>query len=75
MRYPTFTAAQNRLIPLALVVATALGGCVAYPGYPSSGYANGYPSGYNAGYARPYSTSYTYRPYYSPGYNRYNNNY
>jgi hypothetical protein len=83
VRYPKFTAARSRLIPLtALLLATALGGCVAYTGYPSSGYGYrnpnygySYPGSYYAGYPRTYNTSYSYRPYYSPDYNRYGSTY
>ena len=80
MRYPMFRATRSRLIPIsALLLATALGGCVAYPGYSPSPYSYGYPNGYNAGnpngyyaaYPRPY-TPYTNtpasRPFYSPTY-------
>ena len=73
MRYPKFTEARRRLIPLVtLLLATALGGCIAYGGYPSSDYTYNYPSGYYAGYPRSYGTWYSYHPYYSPGYGRYN---
>jgi hypothetical protein len=73
MRYPKFTETRRRLIPLVtLLLATALGGCIAYGGYPS-GYS--YPSGYYAGYPRTYSSSYGYRPYYSPEYSGYNGPY
>ena len=57
MRYPKFTEARRRLIPLVpLLLATALGGCIAYGGYPSSDYTYNYPSGYYAGYPRSYGT-------------------
>jgi hypothetical protein len=81
MRYPKFTAPQRRLIPLAaLFLATALGGCVAYSGYPSGYYGYNYPSGYYGGYQSAYvypsnhngyPSTYTYyqRPVYSPDYN------
>ena len=73
MRYPRFTAAPARMMPFAaLLVATALGGCVGYTEYPSQGYSYNYPSGYYAGYPRAYNASYGYRPYYSPDYRRYN---
>jgi hypothetical protein len=76
MQYPKFTAARSRLIPVvALLLATALGGCVGYTGYPSSDYSYSYPSGYYAGYPRTYSTTYNYHPYYSPEYNRYSGTY
>jgi hypothetical protein len=82
MRYPEFTAARRRLIPLAaLLLATGLGGCVAYSGYPSGYYGYNQPNGYYGGnrtaYAYPaynagyptYTNSYRQRPYYSPDYN------
>ena len=76
MRYQRFTAAPTRLMPFAaLLVATALGGCVGYAEYPSHGYVYNYPSGYYASYPRTYSASYGYRPYYSPDYQRYNDTY
>jgi hypothetical protein len=55
----------------ALLLATALGGCVGYSSYPSRDYSYSYPSSYYAGYPRTYNGSYGYRPYYSPGYGRY----
>jgi hypothetical protein len=71
MRHAMFTATRSRLIPIAtLLVATALGGCLGYSGYPS-----GDNSGYYAGYPRAYSTSYSYRPYYSRDYGRYGRTY
>jgi hypothetical protein len=82
MRYPKFVAARSHLKPLAaLLLATALGGCLGYAGYPSRDYGYGnpnygyssYPSSYYAGYPQTYSTSYSYRPYYSPEYGRYGN--
>jgi hypothetical protein len=84
MRYPKFTAARSHLIPFtALMLATALGGCVGYTGYPSSGYGYSYPNsngyygsypstyGYNypAAYPRTYTNSINYRPLYSSDYN------
>jgi hypothetical protein len=83
MRYPKYTVISNRLIPLTvLALATALGGCVAYTGYPSSGYgysnSGGYPSAYSYNYPSGYYAGYPgygYRPYYSPGYSRYNGSY
>lgn len=76
MRYPKFTTARIRSMPIAaLLVATALGGCVGYSDYPSQGYSRNYPSGYDTGYQRSYSTSYGYRPYYSPDYQRYSDTY
>jgi len=73
MQNPKFTAARSRLVPIAaLVLATALGGCVGYSSYPSRDYGYSYPNGYYAGYPRTYTTSYGYRPYYSPDYGRYN---
>ena len=82
MRYQQFTAARSRLIPLAaLVLATALGGCVGYAGYPSRDYGYSQPnygysqpnysySSYYPGYAVTYSDLYNQRPYYSPSYSR-----
>ena len=73
MRYPKFTAAPSRLIAIAaLLLVTALGGCVGYSGYPSGD--NGYNYRY-AAYPRTYNTSYGYHPYYSPDYGRYNETY
>lgn len=83
MRIPTFTSARRRLAPFAaLAVATVLGGCVAYTGYPSGYYGYNYPSGYYPGnrtaYAFPsnyngypssYANSYYQRPAYSQEYN------
>src|ERR1700722_16471046 len=66
----------DRLIPFAaLLLATALGGCVGYTGYPSRDNGHNYPSGDYAGYPRTYSTSYSYHPYYPPEYSRYNATY
>ena len=66
-RYPK-SVAQRRLIPLAAVLlATALGGCVGYAAYPSRDYNYSDYSG-NPG---AYTYSHNYRPYYSPDYNRY----
>jgi hypothetical protein len=71
-----FTAARSRLIPIAtLLLATALGGCVGYSGYPSGDNGYNYSSGYYAGYPRTYNTSYGYRPHYSSDYGRYNDTY
>jgi hypothetical protein len=72
MRYQQFTAAPTRLMPFAaLLVATALGGCVGYAEYPSHGYGYIYPNGgYYAGYPRTYSASYG-----DPEYQRYNDTY
>jgi hypothetical protein len=76
MQDPRFTQARRRLIPFAaLLLATALGGCVGYTGYPSRDSGYNYPASYNAGYPRAYNTSYGYRPYYSPDYGRYNDTY
>jgi len=72
MRYPNISAAR-RLIPLAgLLLATTLGGCVAYTGYPDARYSYnyGYPSyysGYPANYGYSYN-SYNYEPGYLPYY-------
>jgi hypothetical protein len=72
MRHAMFTTVRSRLMPLAaLLLATALGGCVGYSSYPSRDYSYSYPSSYYAGYPRTYNGSYGYRPYYSPGYGRY----
>jgi hypothetical protein len=75
MRHMKFTMTTCHLIPLgALLLATALGGCVAYGGYPTgaynypSGYYSGYPSGYYASYPRNYSYTSNARPLYSPTY-------
>ena len=59
MRYPEFRAIGSRLIPLtALALTTALGGCVAYTGYPSSNYGySGYPSTYSYNYPSTYGYS------------------
>jgi hypothetical protein len=77
------TTARRRLVPVAaLLLATTLGGCVAYPGYPSGyyGYNNPnayyganrtdyvYPNSYG-GYQSTYANSYSARPYYSHDYN------
>ena len=77
MRYPEFIVIGNRLIPLtASALATALGGCVAYPGYPSSGYgysgSGGHPSAYSYNYPSGYSYSGSggYRAAYSYNYPR-----
>jgi hypothetical protein len=76
MRHAMFTAARSRLIPIAaLLLATALGGCVGYSGYPPGDNGYNYSGGYYAGYPRTYSTSYSYRPYYSHDYDRYSHAY
>jgi hypothetical protein len=76
MRYPKFTAAPSRPVPIAaLVLVTALGGCVGYSGYPSGDNGYNYPSSHYAAYQRTYNTSYGYHPYYSPDYARYNDTY
>ena len=50
MRNQKFTAARRRLVPIAaILLATALGGCVAYSGYPSGYYGANYPYGYYGG--------------------------
>jgi hypothetical protein len=55
MRYPKFTAARSYLKPLVTVLlATALGGCVGYASYPSSGYGYNYPNSYSNGYYSDY---------------------
>ena len=53
MQHATFTTARSRLMPLAaLLLATALGGCVGYSSYPSRDYSYSYPSGYYTGYTQ-----------------------
>jgi hypothetical protein len=74
MPHPKFETARRRLVPVAaLLVATVLGGCVAYTGYPSGYYGYNYPSGYyggnRGGYAYPAYNSYNQRPVYSSDYN------
>jgi hypothetical protein len=67
-------AARDSLVAMAaLAVATALGGCVAYNGYPAGGYSYTYPSSYYGDY-HSYAANYPmYSPYsypaYSPDYN------
>jgi hypothetical protein len=69
MQYAKFTATRSRLIPLgALMLATAVGGCVAYAGYPTGTYSYNYPSSYYAGYPRTYTYPSNSRPFYSPNY-------
>ena len=83
MHYMRFRVIGSRLIPLtALALSTALGGCVAYSGYPSSSYGYGgyptaysynYPSSYGYGGSGGYASAYSYnypRGYYAgyPGY-------
>jgi hypothetical protein len=71
MHYPRFTAARRHLIPLtALLLATALGGCVGYTAYPSgygynypATYPNSPPGGYYGGYPSAYSYNYANTPY------------
>jgi hypothetical protein len=80
MRYQQFTAARTRLIPVAaLVLASALGGCVGYAGYPSRDYGYSQPNysygSYYPGYAVSYTNSYDQRPYYSPSYSGHNDAY
>jgi hypothetical protein len=88
MRYPKFTTARRRLVPIAaLLLAASLGGCVEYTGYPSADYGysqpnyrhsepnygySSYPSSYYVGYPSAYSNSYNQRPYYSPYYGAHN---
>ena len=73
MRHAMFTAARSRLMPLtALLLATALGGCIGYSKYSSSDNGYYYPNGHRASYTRTYNTAYGYHPYYSPDYGRYN---
>src|SRR4051812_42660902 len=84
MRHPNPISVRGHAVAIiALLLATALGGCVAYTAQPASRYSYGY--GYPAGYYTEYPTyssypntyaySYNYRPYYSPDYNSYNNTY
>lgn len=69
MQHLKFTTARSRLIAItALLLATALGGCVAYTGYPSSNYSYSYPNGYYTEYPRTYTNAPAYRPFYSPTY-------
>ena len=64
---------KNRMIiAAALLLVTALGGCVAYPGYGYS-YGYGYQPRYYAAY--PGSYAYQYPPYYTSDYNGYANTY
>jgi len=68
MRYPKFTVTRSHLIPLAaLLLATTLGGCYAYPDYPSNGYGythpNGYPAAYGYNYSNGYHADYLRTPY------------
>jgi hypothetical protein len=72
MRYRTISAVR-RLIPVAgLLLATTLGGCVAYTGYPSDRYSynNGYP-GYSSAYPTSYGYSYSDPAYYPNDTSRY----
>jgi len=74
MRYPKLTAARVGLG--ALVLTTALGGCVNHTGYPSGDYSYyRYPSSNYAYRPSGYAYSYNYRPYYYPDYNGYYNAY
>jgi len=76
MQHAIFATARRSLKPLAaLLLATALGGCVGYSGNTFGDNGYNYPSSYYAGHSRAYNTSYNYRPYYSPGYDRYSHNY
>ena len=75
MRNSKFIAAGSRLIPIAaLLLTTALGGCVAYPGYPSNAYNNSDPGGYYTGYPAYYANSPAHPPTYYRNYYRYENN-
>jgi hypothetical protein len=61
MRYPKPLATRSHLKTLAaLLLATALGGCVGYAGYPSSGYGHNYPNNYSNDYYRGYPSTYSY---------------
>jgi hypothetical protein len=74
MRYPKLTAARVGLG--ALLLTTALGGCVSYAGYPSGDYSYyRYPSSNYAYRPSGYAYSYNYRPHYYPDYNGYYNTY
>jgi len=80
MQYPELTAVRGRVMPLAaLLLATALGGCVGYAGYPSRDYGYSQPnygySSYPSSYYVGYGNSYNQRPYYSSYYGRHNNAY
>jgi hypothetical protein len=61
---------SKMIIAAALLLVTALGGCVAYPGY---GYNYGYQPRYYAAY--PGNYAYQYPPYYTSDYNGYANTY
>lgn len=62
--------AFKRLIPVtALLLATALGGCVAYTGYPATTYSYNTPANYYGGYPSSYAYSYNYVPPFSSDYN------
>jgi hypothetical protein len=81
MRYAKFSTARRRLIPVgAVLLATALAGCVAYPAYPTRNYGysapysypnnyNPQPAPFNAGYPAAYNDPNAPRPFYSPDYN------
>jgi hypothetical protein len=82
MRHSKLTAALSCLMPLAaLLLVTAVGGCVGYSSQPTRDYGytrdynyryhRGYYAQYPNSYAYPnsYTYSYNYRPYYSPDYN------
>ena len=82
MRHPNFTLTRSHAVPIiALLLATALGGCVAYTGRPDTQYSYGYPTAYYTGYStyydypNTYAYSQNYPPYYSPDYNSYYNTY
>jgi hypothetical protein len=65
---------NGMIVAAALLLAAALGGCVAYPGY---GYGYSYGYGYQPRYyaAYPGSYAYQYPPYYTSDYNGYANTY
>jgi hypothetical protein len=65
-----FRAARNSLVPVAaLAIASTLGGCVAYNGYPAGSYSYAYPSSYYGGYSTSYAANYpAYTPYSYPAY-------
>jgi hypothetical protein len=86
MQYPKLAVARRSLKPLiAVLLATSLGGCVGYTGYPSGDYGysqpnyrysqpnygySSYPSSYYVGFPSTYGNSYSQRPYYPPSYSR-----
>jgi hypothetical protein len=78
MRYPKVTVARGGIVSVvSLLLATSLGGCIAYTNYPSQDYSYrySYPHSYYTDYPRAYAYSYNYHPYYSSDYNSYYNTY